>query len=224
MKKIKVLMLVMFFVVTLISTTGLFAGEKGKEIEGGKIGIEKVENGKTINILLLYLDLSVCDPCQGTESTLEKSIDEAAKILKESGYGINLEKIHIKTKELAKKHKFLTSPTIRINGKDIQLDFKEALCATCGTLTKESNVNCRKWLYKGKSYSYPPKDMIVGAIMDYVKGKKKAEMSDKRYIMPDNIKNFFKSRIGCGIKEKSNKKSSNNNSCTTSGCDTKKKQ
>ena len=76
MKKIKVLMLVMFFVVTLISTTGLFAGEKGKEIEGGKIGIEKVKNSKTINILLLYLDLSVCDPCQGTESTLKKSIDE----------------------------------------------------------------------------------------------------------------------------------------------------
>ncbi len=119
---------------------------------------------KNINIQLLYLDLDVCEPCQATDSNLTIALDDVSELLEKTGYRINLEKIHIDTEQSAIQYQFLSSPTIRVNGHDIQLDYKEDHCSTCSSLTNESSIDCRTWVYEGKEYHAPPKEMIIDSV------------------------------------------------------------
>ena len=138
----------------------------------------------------LYLDLSVCQRCQGTESNLEQAIDEVAAVLKAAGFEIIVNKINITSKELAQRYKFLSSPTIRINGFDIDMRVKETPCGDCGDLCGDS-VDCRVWEYEGREYNEPPKAMIINAILQFVYNDKKMESAEKEYKLPDNLKLFF---------------------------------
>lgn len=78
-------------------------------------------------------------------------------------------KIHVQSEKQARQLGFISSPTIRINGRDIQLDVKESLCESCGDLCGE-DVNCRVWVYQGKEYTAPPKAMIIDAVLREVYG------------------------------------------------------
>ena len=68
-------------------------------------------------------------------------------MLESAGVEIIVNKIHINSKEKAIQYRFVTSPTIRVNGRDIQMEFKESLCETCGDLCGDE-VDCRVWVYK----------------------------------------------------------------------------
>ena len=75
---------------------------------------------KKIRIDFMYLDLSICTRCQGTEDSLDEAIDDVAKVLELAGMEVVVNKIHIDSKEKAIQYRFESSPAIRINGKDIQ--------------------------------------------------------------------------------------------------------
>lgn len=119
-----------------------------------------------IKIQLLYiLD---CPWCVKTKKLIKKS-------LKEIGIKAEVEEILIDTDEKAKKHKFVGSPTIRINGKDIQEEVSKARCSCCEELSEfeettefvkqECGCGCRTYFYKGKQHPYPPKKMIKETII-----------------------------------------------------------
>ena len=147
---------------------------------------------RNINIDFMYLDLSVCTWCQSTESNLEEAIAEVAHILKATGVKVNVNKIHIQSEQQARDLGFISSPTIRINGQDIQLDVKEALCDSCGDLCGDS-VDCRIWTYQGKEYTAPPKGMIIDAILREVYGSSKKDTGapSQTNDVPENLKKFF---------------------------------
>jgi len=149
----------------------------------------KVEK-KQIVIDYLYLDLSVCDRCQGAEDSLHEALKEVAKVLEATGTEVTVNKIHVDAREKAVAHKFLCSPTIRINGRDIQLDYKESLCESCGDLCGDK-VDCRVWLYQGKEYTVPPKAMIIEAILKAVYGGLSEDIAEKEYEIPDNLAYFY---------------------------------
>src|SRR5512139_1458379 len=66
----------------------------------------------------------------------------------------------------AKEHSLLSSPTIRLNGRDIAHDIRESECESCGDLTENNtSVDCREWHYRGKVYFAAPIPMLVEAIM-----------------------------------------------------------
>lgn len=148
----------------------------------------KQEN-KKINIDFLYLDLSICERCQSTDDSLDAAIGDVSAVLKAAGYDITVNKIHISTKELAIKYEFISSPTIRINGKDIALELKESNCKDCGDLCGD-DVDCRVWIYEDKEYASPPKEMIVNAILKEIYNPK-AENKKQDYKLPDNLNTFF---------------------------------
>lgn len=151
-------------------------------------------NKREIVIDFLYLDVTVCERCQGTDKSLDEAIGEVANILAATGIDVKVNKINVLNEELAIKHKFLTSPTIRINGKDIQMDYKESLCESCGDLCGDE-VDCRVWIYQGKEYSSPPKAMIIEAILKEVYGEKSEKQEKKKeYVIPENLRKFYKSR------------------------------
>lgn len=153
-------------------------------------------NKKEILIDFLYLDLSICERCQGTESNLDAAIKDVSTVLEAAGFMIRVNKVNITTKELAIKHQFLSSPTIRVNGKDIAIEVKESSCKDCGDLCGD-DVDCRVWTYEGEEYTEPPKELIVNSILKEIYSEKKpdfaGENSSSEYKLPDNLKKFFES-------------------------------
>ncbi|MBI4858203.1 MAG: DUF2703 domain-containing protein [Acetobacterium woodii] len=144
-----------------------------------------------ITIDFLYLDLSVCTRCQGTENTLDEALKEVAAVLEATGTEVQLNRIHVNTKELAVTYKFLSSPTIRVNGHDIQMEFKESMCESCGDLFGDV-VDCRVWIYQGQEYNVPPKAMVVEGILKAVYGGNIAvNVAEQEYVIPENLKHFY---------------------------------
>lgn len=144
-----------------------------------------------IEIDFLYLDLTTCERCQGAESNLDQAITTVSALLESAGYEVKVKKINITTPELAIQYEFLSSPTIRINSKDIALDVTETTCNDCGDICGDS-VDCRSWVYQGVEYSEPPKEMIVNAIMKEIYGGN-SDLNHKGsdYVLPQNLKAFF---------------------------------
>jgi hypothetical protein len=100
-------------------------------------------------------------------------------------------KINVINEELALLHKFISSPTIRVNGKDIQMTFKESLCESCGDLCGDE-VDCRVWIYEGREYNSPPKSMIIEALLKEIYGGRTIDTSENSdYVMPENLKHFY---------------------------------
>ena len=147
-----------------------------------------------LDIDFLYLDLSACERCQDTESSLEEAIEEIARILEATGVEVALNKIHVTSEEQAVALGFLVSPTIRVNSRDIQMNFRESLCESCSALCEcEGGVSCREWEYQGQWYTAPPKGLIIEAILKEVYGGvgEGRELSQKAEEAPDNLKRFF---------------------------------
>jgi hypothetical protein len=160
---------------------------------------------KRLIIDFLYLDLSVCGRCQGTEKNLDEAISGASAVLKAAGFDIVVNKINISSKELAEKYQFISSPTIKVNGKDIELEVKESCCQECGDLCGD-NVNCRVWLHEGVEYNEPPKAMIINAIFKEIYGGRKTDTIKKSdYVLPENLQVFFD-----GLSRKNNSSSEDN--------------
>jgi hypothetical protein len=147
---------------------------------------------KKITIDFLYLDLAVCERCQGTETNLDQAVNEVSNVLSAAGFEIEVNKVNITSEELAIKHKFISSPTIRVNGRDIDLNVKETSCKECGELCGD-DVDCRVWEYEGVEYNEPPKAMIINAIMKEIYGAPGDNATNSNeYSLPDNLKTFFK--------------------------------
>lgn len=98
--------------------------------------------------------------------------------------------INITSKELAIKYEFISSPTIRINGKDIAIEVKESVCENCGDLCGD-NVDCRVWFYEGVEYTKAPKELIINAILKEVYSEKTEQKNTKEYELPQNLIKFF---------------------------------
>lgn len=144
-----------------------------------------------VTIDFLFLDLSECEWCQGTEQNLKTAIEKLSDILELTGISLQFNKIHILSEQHAEELNFMTSPTIRVNGKDIQLNYKESQCASCSDLCGE-DVQCRVWLYRGKEYTAPPVGMIIEAVLREIFGSddnKNHHAIAKR--APQNLKKFF---------------------------------
>ncbi|MCM1567236.1 MAG: DUF2703 domain-containing protein [Dehalobacter sp.] len=148
---------------------------------------------RRLDIEFLFLDLNVCVPCRGTDSSLEEAISEVSSVLEATGIEVDVRKIHVQSEEQALELGFVSSPTIRINGQDIQLEVRESLCESCGDLCGD-DVDCRVWFYRGKEYSVPPKGLIIEAILREVYKDECAAIPARPAELPDNLKKFFAAR------------------------------
>ena len=147
---------------------------------------------KEVRIDYLYLDLKTCDRCIGTDDVLEQVIKELKPILALAGYGIYYNKTEIATKQDAVKHRFLSSPTIRINGRDICDKVQESDCGCCGEISG-TQVDCRTFEYNGKLYNIPPKAMLAEAILKYA-FTAETDSRQTKYQLPKNLEKFFEGK------------------------------
>ncbi|WP_371379997.1 DUF2703 domain-containing protein [Sporomusa aerivorans] len=145
---------------------------------------------KPLKIDYLYLDLDDCKRCVDTDDVLGNTLAEIESLLESAGYEVKLTKIHVANRAIAQRYKFMTSPTIRVNGRDLDIEFKESLCGECGDLCCDSTVDCRVWIYEGNEYEVPPKEMLVNKILEAVYTKPEP-VGEQPYVMPSNLKKFF---------------------------------
>lgn len=73
--------------------------------------------------------------------------------LKTKGLEVKYEVILIETEDQAKLYKFIGSPTILIAGVDVD--------PMARNVTTYSVSSCRPYFYQGKTYDFPPKEMIL---------------------------------------------------------------
>ncbi|MBP8639345.1 MAG: DUF2703 domain-containing protein [Oscillospiraceae bacterium] len=156
---------------------------------------------KEVLIEYLYLDLNTCERCIGTDKVLEEVISGLSGALRLAGYEIKYRKIEIETAELAKEHRFLSSPTIRVNEHDVCTSVSENKCDCCAEISG-TDVDCRVFEFEGETYEVPPKELLAKAILKAVFGKRYGE-TDNAYELPNNLKAFFegknsKAACSCG--------------------------
>ncbi len=157
------------------------------------------EERKVLNVDLVVIDLSSCKRCVPTGDQLK----EAVKLLTPAAEALGIELRHreivVQTPDEARKFGLLTSPTIRLNGRDIAQDIRESRCESCGDLTENNtDVDCREWHYRGKVYSAAPIAMLVESIMqamlkiDEIPPLATAPILD----LPENLKRYFANKKG----------------------------
>lgn len=88
--------------------------------------------------------------------TWEKALELINQILKGKNLSETVETIKVGTQEEAEKYRFFGSPQININDKDID--------SMAEKVTSFNPAGCRFYIYGGKTFEFPPKEMMEEAI------------------------------------------------------------
>lgn len=159
---------------------------------------------KKIKVEYLYLDLKTCDRCIDSHEALDRVMETLTPALELAGYTVEYQKMEMDTAEKAEQYRFLSSPTIRVNGHDIGGHVRESNCSCCSKISN-TQVDCRVFEYEGEKYEVPPETMLAEAILK--KGLlPQAKEESSAYVMPQNLKNFYKG------------KAAKQNNCGSNGC------
>lgn len=90
-----------------------------------------------------------CHIWQKSQTVLEEALTDL-------NMDVTYEVLLVKSQEEAEKYKFGGSPTIQIDGVDVDPMAKN--------ITKYTLSSCRNYVYKNKFFEFPPKEMIVAAL------------------------------------------------------------
>ena len=146
---------------------------------------------KTVVVDFLYLDLTVCERCQGADKRVERAVELCRPVLAACGYDIALNSVNIDSEWLAEQYNFYSSPTVRVNNVDICPSIEENDCDCCSDIANY-DVKCRLFPFNGTYYEVPPTDLLVRGIMEVVLQGRTAEPGvDKPYELPENLAGFF---------------------------------
>lgn len=151
---------------------------------------------RTIEIDFLYIDLETCSRCIGTHRNLDEALGEVSGILESTGVNVVIRKTLLESEEQAQELGFFSSPTIRVDGEDIALEFRESRCKDCEECACNGEINCRVWVFQDKEYKEAPKMMIVDAILQAVYGHRKPMIQKPFEGVPDDLKRFFSGKSG----------------------------
>lgn len=153
--------------------------------------MEELVMKRNVRIDYLYLDLTSCERCIGTDEVLEEVIRAIAPVLDMAGYRVEYHKKEMSTPELAEQYHFLSSPTILVNGRDIFGSVRESACGCCGEIAGVP-VDCREFEYEGVSRTVPTKRMIADALLKSL--YLLPACSDEPYVLPENLRRFYEGK------------------------------
>ena len=164
----------------------------------------KTEFGKKLSIEYLYLDLNTCERCVGTDAILDEVVKVLRQALELAGYEVDYQKHEMETAQMAEQYHFISSPTIRVNGRDIFGEVYESECDCCSDIAG-TDVDCRVFEYGGKTYEVPTKEMLANAILNSLNAQ--PACSCGAYELPENLRRFYEGKekragdnasCGCG--------------------------
>lgn len=159
-------------------------------------------SSKVLNVDLLVIDLNVCKRCVPTGDQLRVAVHLLAPVAEALGIDLRHHEIVVQTPAEAKEHALLSSPTIRLNGRDIAQDIRESECESCGDLTNNNtSVDCREWHYRGEVYPAAPVPLLVEAIMSGMLNidKMPPVVSAPQDELPENLQRYFDNKKQTGV-------------------------
>jgi hypothetical protein len=154
---------------------------------------------RALRIEFLFLDLTTCTRCLGADRSLESALEVVRDVLEATGVEVEVNKVLVQSEEQARALRFVSSPTIRVDGQDVALELRESSCGSeactdgCG-----DQIVCRVWVHRGEEYTEPPLAMIVDAILGHLYGGAPSPGASERqrYELPENLGRFFAARSG----------------------------
>ena len=162
---------------------------------------------RTITIELLAIDLSTCSRCNGSLANVEQAIAILQQVLASTDTVVQFRKILVESEAQAKQLQFISSPTIRVNGRDIVLETTESHCGDCSNISgSQGGTACRTWFYQGESHTEAPVGMIVDAILRQIYGNESLiPVASNPIEVPQNLQQFFQDKAKkvaacCGTK------------------------
>ncbi len=152
-----------------------------------------VPTNQTIEVDFLYLDLTTCSRCRASGATLDAAVKVVRPVLDSVGASIEVRQTLVETQEQARTLGFVSSPTIKVNGRDIAGELIESSCSERGELCGcNGGVDCRVWDYRGERHTEAPTGLIVEAILAEVGPSGTAQSEKTPFVdVPENLKRFF---------------------------------
>ena len=161
-----------------------------------ELAVEAPAAARQIVIDFLYLDLDTCDRCIGTDASLETALAEVARILAAADVQVAVRKTLVASQEQAQKLRFVASPTIRVNGRDIALELRESRCEA-EACACNGGIDCRVWVWQGREHTEAPAAMVVDAILREVYRSADDSVPEAMPAgnVPENLKRFFAGKL-----------------------------
>jgi hypothetical protein len=156
---------------------------------------------RIIDVELLALDLRTCTRCVETLENIETAIKTVQQVLEVTAIDVRLQKILIESDQQAREHQFVTSPTVRINRRDIAFEKLNSTCEACSDLCGcAERTTCRVWRYRGQEFTQAPVGLIVEALLREIVGSDTQVAAESPVYegVPENLRRFFTSKSGQG--------------------------
>lgn len=155
-------------------------------------------HSRVLVIDFLFFDRHDCDRCSGTEDALHAALDRIADLLDDLGIAVRLRKINVATEDAAVATGLKISPTIRIDGRDIQPAFGATSCESCTDIAGcceegDETVDCRTWKYRGREFDTPPVELLIETILRRGVGShtNAGDAVEGSYRTTENLHRFF---------------------------------
>lgn len=151
---------------------------------------------RELDIELLALDLSSCTRCTGTLNNIEKAIEVVRPVAAAMGTTLALRKLVVASEQQALERRFASSPTIRVDGREIVFETLETSCGSCSELCGCSEgTDCRIWSYQGVEHEEAPVGLVVEALLRALVGGSGSPSAPARasepFAVPENLRRFF---------------------------------
>ena len=163
---------------------------------------------RTVTVELLALDLGECARCTGTLASIESALAIAGPVLDATNTRVVFESRVISSVAQARRARFVTSPTIRVNGADIAPEVVETECGDCSTLCGcEDGTLCREWQFDGERFDEAPIGLVLRALMRAAVAEPQSvspshgQVSEHQSDVPENLLNFFAGVAAAASKE-----------------------
>ncbi|XKE46597.1 DUF2703 domain-containing protein [Halomonas organivorans] len=146
---------------------------------------------QTIELEYLYIDNQTCARCQSSEKSFDEAISIIRPVLEATGRRLSIRRQHVDSLELSESVNLQSSPSIHINGRDIQPELAESHCTECSNLASGADIDCRVWKYQGKKSTTVPVGLIIEEVLKTIYSGEMPESHSANSSVPSNIRRFF---------------------------------
>lgn len=126
---------------------------------------------RDVTVEFLYLDRDACERCRTTEAAVEAALSTVRPALALADSRVVLDRRHVDSAATARAVDLAVSPTVRVDGRDVQPEFETADCGCGGATT----VPCRVWRYRGRTHDAAPPGLLADAILRAAYGRASPE-------------------------------------------------
>jgi hypothetical protein len=123
---------------------------------------------RDVTVEFLYLDREACERCRKTEAAVEATLSAVRPALALTGARVVLDRRHVDSAATARAVELAVSPTVRVDGRDVQPEFETADCGCGGATT----IPCRVWRYRGRTHDAAPPGLLADAILRAASGRR----------------------------------------------------